>query len=152
MYRTVKTKQCAPSRQSLIVALIEMASSDCDSDPPFAVRPCNAGLGVFATRDIGAGNVIMAEAPTVMAPKSNSSSSDDVCVECCRRRREGGGCAKGCGLYLCLKCRDRKKLDNHTAEECQLIREGVQKKKDMKKLQQILGPLRLILISKATKN
>lgn len=76
------------------------------------------GMGVFATRAISSGDLLFAEPPLVIGPRSNAITTP-VCVGCHRSLTIGFPCSKGCQLPVCgRKCEDSK----FHVKECRLLR------------------------------
>lgn len=85
-----------------------------------------SGRGIFATRDIKAGEVIFREHALLAGPTANKSSKLNTCCVCyCRL--EGNDheimCSKGCTLPVCDGCIDSERH----AKECELFRKWIPK-------------------------
>lgn len=80
-----------------------------------------SGRGIFARRDIAAGEIILRERALLAGPTANLSSKLNTCCVCyCRLKGtdEEMMCHNGCSMPVCDKCTTS---DRH-AMECQLFR------------------------------
>uniref|UniRef100_A0A1I8N6M1 SET domain-containing protein n=1 Tax=Musca domestica TaxID=7370 RepID=A0A1I8N6M1_MUSDO len=105
-----------------------------------------SGRGIFAARDIAAGEVILRDRALVVGPRGTKESSNqnpDACVVCYKPLEVNGNesqimCKNGCTLPLCDSCSQ----GNRHSTECELFRRW--KPKDPKKV--IPHILRLVSI------
>lgn len=100
-----------------------------------------SGRGVFAARDIAAGEIILRDQALLAGPRANDTSSLTSCIVCyCPLEGDDQQimCPKGCTLPVCNKCSDSKR---HLIE-CELFRKW--KPKDNSKIN--LHALRIVTI------
>ncbi|TMW43821.1 hypothetical protein DOY81_011100, partial [Sarcophaga bullata] len=80
-----------------------------------------AGRGIFATRDIPAGEIILRERALLAGPTANLSSKLNTCCVCycgLEGLESEHLCKNGCSMPVCDKC---SSCDKHAAE-CELLR------------------------------
>lgn len=74
-----------------------------EENPSWIIKESIHGKrGVFATRNIDAGEIIYRDKPIIDGPRYGSDPSD-ICV-ICYKETNGRICKKGCGLLLCIDC------------------------------------------------
>ncbi|XP_061394147.1 SET domain-containing protein SmydA-8-like [Musca vetustissima] len=97
-----------------------------------------SGRGIFASRDIAPGEVILKDRALVVGPRGtlDTSNSKTSCVVCYRQLEVM--CKNGCGLPICSECSQ----GNRHATECELFRRW--KPKDATKINSHI--LRLVSI------
>nr|KAF7413254.1 hypothetical protein H0235_013105 [Vespula pensylvanica] len=77
------------------------------------------GRGLFATRDIEAGELIFVDNALLLSPR-NSEKYLPLCVSCYKNECPLFPCDRGCGLPICSQiCEDSKK---HMDHECEYLR------------------------------
>ncbi|XP_057651411.1 SET domain-containing protein SmydA-8-like isoform X2 [Diorhabda carinulata] len=103
------------------------------------------GFGIFAERDIQAGEIIFIDSPVLLGPRC----VPDIPIQCtiCYRKINLITCNKNCHLTICNSCVDS---DIHS-NECNLIRK-LKTNKDFKegdkeKLTKCLTPLRSLILN-----
>ncbi|KAI4466212.1 set and mynd domain containing arthropod-specific member 4 isoform a [Holotrichia oblita] len=110
-----------------------------------------SGRGIFATRDIYPGEVILVDSPIIIGPRARSDSSE-ICVNC-YKRDDLVKCSKKCGLPVCsVKCENS---DTHK-KECRLINTWKKEDSDYSnvtsELLRCLTPIRSLFLNENDKN
>ncbi|XP_013113020.2 SET domain-containing protein SmydA-8 isoform X2 [Stomoxys calcitrans] len=127
-----------------LAALIDehLGVKNLDKNPSWKVLDSPiSGRGVFASRDIAAGEIILRDVALLAGPKTNDTANVNTCALCCCHL-EGNAldvmCKNGCTLPLCRTCAS----SNRHFDECELLKDW--RPKDRNKINSHI--LRLISI------
>ncbi|XP_075158478.1 SET and MYND domain containing, arthropod-specific, member 8 isoform X2 [Haematobia irritans] len=93
-----------------------------------------SGRGIFASKDIAAGEIILRDYALMAGPKANEASSVNTCAVCCLHIQGNNRdimCKNGCTLPICQNCQDSKSCHS---DECELLRKWQPKQKHQSNL------------------